>query len=84
MWLNIGGTEGDMDYLAENDTFMFNETIAEKCGSMSSDKYVSFMTCAFWMEGVLLVVTGNSVKIILLQCGYIVTVLYVINSTKEL
>ena len=41
-----------------NENITGNRTEDDKCGIMSDKIMNSFMTCAFWMEGVLLLVTG--------------------------
>ena len=41
-----------------NQNITGNRTEDDKCGIMSDKIMNSFMTCAFWMEGVLLLVTG--------------------------
>ena len=38
--------------------FAGNQTMDQKCGSMSEELMEGMMTCSFWMEGVLLIITG--------------------------
>ena len=42
-----------------NENITGNLTENDKCGIMSDKIMENFMTCAFWMEGVLLLVTGT-------------------------
>ena len=54
-------SEGSMAELNGNDTLRLgiNHTMDIDCGSMSEEISNTYMSCSFWMEGVLIICTGK-------------------------
>ena len=52
-----------MEEVHENNTLMagMNETLAIDCGLMSEEIENTYMSCSFWMEGVLIICTSKKI-----------------------
>ena len=59
MEVNVSDTTVSDTFGNDMDDFAGNQTMDQKCGSMSEEILNEMMTCSFWMEGVLLIITGT-------------------------
>ena len=52
-----------MEEVHENNTLMagMNQTLAIDCGLMSEEIENTYMSCSFWMEGVLIICTSKNI-----------------------
>ena len=60
---------GDGTYKNVTIDLMSNQTDTDdnRCGLMTEEIANTYMTCSFWMEGVLIMGTGNNIKTILIK-----------------